>query len=177
MVGRFIEQKNVGALHQRFGNGQTFLPAAGERGGFGVDVFESGAAQGFGEARATIGRGHADAFKGGFDDGADRGAVFENGILLYVADARAFAQGDFAIVRLYVAGENAQQRGFAGAVGPDEAHAVALGNGEGYVFEERVGSEGFGNFLDVNDRRQRIVVPKVCSLRLTGNGDESVNGL
>src|SRR4029077_15850632 len=45
MVGGLVEQENVRLLHQSGGDGQTFAPAARERVGDGVVIFESGAAE------------------------------------------------------------------------------------------------------------------------------------
>ena len=50
MVGRFIQQQDVRRLHQRLDDRQALLPAAGKRRGFGVEVFKTGAAQGFSES-------------------------------------------------------------------------------------------------------------------------------
>ena len=66
MVGRLVEQQNVGLLYQRFGDGQTLPPAAGECRRFLLEVFEAGAAEcfagaglpfGFRDAAGTLQRG------------------------------------------------------------------------------------------------------------------------
>ena len=70
-----------------------------------------------------------------------------------VADAGALAEGDFAGVGLLLGAEDSEQRGFARAVGTDEADAIAVVHGEGDVVEERIGAEAFGDVLRDQDRR------------------------
>ncbi len=43
-----------------------------------------------------------------------------------------------------LAGEDAEQGGFAGTVAADQAEAFALGDAEGDVLKEQAGAEGFG---------------------------------
>src|SRR5271166_476537 len=130
-------------LNQGFDQSEALLPASGKFGGWGVEVVETGAAQVFGEAGAALGCGEAAAIKGGFDDGADGGIGRKTGILLNVTEAGAFAGGDFPAVGINLAGEDAQQRGFAGTIGADQADAIAFGDGEGDVLEKGLGPEGF----------------------------------
>ena len=58
-------------------------------------------------------------------------------VLLDMADAQAARAGDVAFGRLEAARHAAQQRGFAAAVGGDDAEAVAWLDGEIEVGKER----------------------------------------
>ena len=69
MVGRLVQQQNIGLLDERFGDRQAFFPAAGERGGGNFIIFEAGAAEGFRSAKSEIGFRHAGFFERGFDHG------------------------------------------------------------------------------------------------------------
>src|ERR1017187_6983362 len=46
MVGRLVEQQNVGLLYQGFGDSQSLSPSPGQLGSLLLEVFEAGAAQG-----------------------------------------------------------------------------------------------------------------------------------
>jgi hypothetical protein len=93
-----------------------------------------------------------------FHHGPNRRARLELGILLDVADPEPFAKCNFAAVRIFVPGQNSQQRRLAGPIGADEPNAVALSDCERHILKKRVRPKGFGNFLNVNDRRQRLAV-------------------
>jgi hypothetical protein len=54
MICGLIQEQNIGRLNQSLGDRQAFLPASGELAGFGIEIFESGPAQGFGEARPPL---------------------------------------------------------------------------------------------------------------------------
>ena len=54
VIGGLVEQKNVRGLHERFGDGEPFAPAAGKRRGFRFEIFETRAAQRFGRARRVF---------------------------------------------------------------------------------------------------------------------------
>ena len=69
--------------------------------------------------------------------------------MLDVADAGEAAAGDFAIIGVDDPGEGAEEGGFAGAVGADEADAVALVDLELDIAKERGGPEGLGESLSV----------------------------
>ena len=67
-------------------------------------------------------------------------AFGELGLLRHVADARVAAEGDGAAIGIDLAGEDAQQGGFAGAVAADQAEALAFGDAERDVLERAGGS-------------------------------------
>ncbi len=58
MVGGLVEEKNLGRGDQGFGDGEALAPASGERLRFGVEVLETGAAQGLMQARVALQGGH-----------------------------------------------------------------------------------------------------------------------
>ena len=59
------------------------------------------------------------------------------GNLFDEAEFGAFTNGDLAFVRFDAANEDFEQRGFARTVGADQTDALAFGDGEGNIFEER----------------------------------------
>ena len=63
MVCRFIEQKNIGPLHQRLHNGETLLPASGQSGGFRFEIYKTRASQRLGKPRAALRLGHCRGFQ------------------------------------------------------------------------------------------------------------------
>ena len=67
--------------------------------------------------------------------------------LLDVGDGGASADSDLAVVGLLFAGEHCEKSRLTGAVGTDEADAVAVVDLEGKILKERRGAEavvGFG---------------------------------
>jgi hypothetical protein len=74
--------------------------------------------------------------------------------LLDTGKAGALAERDFSAVGLYLASQNSEKGGFTGSVRANQADAVSVRNGEGNILEERVRSEGFRNFLGVDNGRQ-----------------------
>ena len=158
MIGGFVEQHNVRRLHQRLDNRQPLLPSTRKRRSLRFEVFEAGAAKSFGKACPTFRRVNLAPLHGIFHHGPHRRARLELGILLDVADPEPFTKRNFAAVRIFVAGQNSQQRRFAGPIGADEPNAVALSDCKRHILKERIGSKSLGNFLNVNDRRQRLAV-------------------
>ena len=65
---------------------------------------------------------------------------------------------------LHTAHEDFQQCGLAGTVGPDQADALAFGDSEGDIFEERGEAVTFRQFLSVDDGRQKFQSSPVNSL-------------
>ena len=70
-------------------------------------------------------------------------------ILRNVGEARAAAEHQIAGVGLDAPGEDLQQGGLAGAVGSDQAEAVAFLNAEGHAAKQRRGAEGFRNLVGI----------------------------
>ena len=51
VVGRLVEQKDVGILHQTFDDGESFAPTAGQSCGVRFEINEAGAAESFFRAK------------------------------------------------------------------------------------------------------------------------------
>ncbi len=71
VIGRFIQQQDVGFLHQSFGDSQALAPAAGKRCRFGVEILKAGTAQGFHRASRAFVFRDARAFQRLRDDRAN----------------------------------------------------------------------------------------------------------
>jgi hypothetical protein len=67
---------------------------------------------------------------------------------------RSLAERYFPTVHRNLARQNSEKRGFARSVGTDQADAISIGNCERNILEERVRSEGFRDFLCVDNGRQ-----------------------
>ncbi len=161
MVRRLIQQQNVRRLHQRLDDRQALLPPPGKSCGFGVEVFETGAAQGFRKARPALGGVNCAPLHGIFSHGPHRGSGLKFGILLHVADPEPLSESHFPAVRIFGAGQNSQQGRFAGTIRANQSDPVAIGDRKRHVLKERIRSKGLRNFLNINDRRQRLAVSQV----------------
>jgi hypothetical protein len=84
------------------------------------------------------------------DDGQDGHVLV--GKLVLPQHRRLFGAGDVAVVRLHVAGEDLEERRFAGAVGTGETVAPALGEVHGDVFEKALRTVGFADPNDLDGR-------------------------
>ena len=153
VIGGLVEEKDFRGGDERFGDGEALAPASGEGLRLGLEVFETGAAEGFMQARVALQGGNAGVGQRGLDDLGHGEAGSEDGFLRNIGEGGALAQGDLAGVGRDQAGEDAQQGGFAGAVGTDESNAVAVIDSEGDVAEERLSAEGFRQRLGVENRR------------------------
>ena len=69
------------------------------------------------------------------------------------ADARCAGQADAAVVRVQLAGDQAQQRGLARTVAADEADLVPGRNTDRGLVENRAPLDAVGEFVDVQHRR------------------------
>ena len=117
-------------------------------------IFKAGAAQSLGKAGAALGSGDAATIESAFDYRAHRGPGFESRVLLDTGETGSFAERHFPAVGLYLARQNSEKSGFTGSVRANQADAVSVRNGERNILEERVRSEGFRNFLCVDNGRQ-----------------------
>ncbi len=133
VVGRLVEQEEVGGRDEHAGEGVAVALAAGEHAEGLEDVVA-----GEHEAAEEI------AERDGVDARVGAGDVFEHArggvedlvlVLREVVGDDVVADADFAGGGLFDAGEHAHERGFAGAVDADERDAVAAIDGEGDVFE------------------------------------------
>ncbi len=86
-------------------------------------------------------------------------------VLVQLAEAQAGLQHDVAGARLELAAEDLHQRGLAAAVRPDQAIAVAVGELDGDVFEQRLGFE-----LNRQVGRGEHASPARCRGQRAGDG-------
>ena len=130
-----------GACTSASSNAEAFAPAAGKSRGRSSEVGESRAPECFCGESAALGVGDAGLVHGGVNYGFHRVSGAKLGNLLDITEAQALAIGNFAVVGRHCASENAQQGGFPGPVGSDEADAVCFGNGEGDILKQRLGAK------------------------------------
>ena len=139
MIGRLVQQQDIGLLHQGFGNRQAFAPATGKAGCIGGKILEAGTAQRFADASFPLRWRSGDALEGGFKDRPHGCSGHKFGLLRHVGEPRALARCYLAAVGLDIAGENPQQRRLARAIGSDKPDAGALFDRERDIAQERVG--------------------------------------
>ena len=159
MVGRLVEQEEGGLGDEEPGEVGAHDPAAGE--GFreleGVAFLEAEAGEDFfragleGVIDVVVVLVGLEFLAAGGD--VENGFVAGGGALLReVTEVGAALPLDGAGVGLFLAEDEAEQRGFAGAVGADKAEAVGAGNEQGDIREEFAGAIGLG---DVGDGKHR----------------------
>src|ERR1035441_981550 len=154
MIRWFVEQQDVGTLHQRLNDRQPFLPASGERSCFGVQVDEACTPQSFGKARASLRLGHRRFLQCSIDHRPHRVSRPELRLLLYVTQANSFADGDLSVVSIFSSRKNSEQGGLARAIRTDQSNTISLRNREGHVLKKRIGAEGFRDAAYINERWQ-----------------------
>ena len=164
VVRWLVEQEEIRRLRERGGDGEAFFPSAGERGGGGVEVGEARTTKRFGEPQGVFDVRHVGFAHRVFDDAADGNAVRELGDLRDSSHAGAFAKGDFTSVGTDVGGEDFEKRGFARAVRPDQADAIAVGNIEGDVLKERMEAISLRQRMSTEDRGQARRILLLVSL-------------
>src|ERR1700691_5559798 len=130
VIGRLVEQKDVGILYQPSDYGEPFAPTAGQSRGVRFEIKEASAAESFFRAEREILIRYAGASQSRFDDEPARGLRRELGNLFHKAEFGAFANGHFTSVGLHAADEDFEQCGFARTVGADQADALAFRNGK-----------------------------------------------
>ena len=116
------------------------------RGGFGADgdqaVVDFGEPCGIGVFGFVQQR---EAFGVALQHGVEQGGGAGRGFLRDGREAGARGQADVAAVERHVAGDGAQQRGFAGAVAADQADAAAGIDGQVGGVEQRAAAEADGD--------------------------------
>jgi hypothetical protein len=145
VVGGLVEQEEIGAGGESAADIEAFFPTARELGGFILVIGESGLSEDVGDAHLIGGS----IFDGDVVNGFAGG---EPGVLRDVGEAHLLADGDHAGIGFLKTGEDLEECGLAAAVGTDKAEAVAVGDGEGYVVEQRSGAEAFGDGLAVEEK-------------------------
>ena len=156
MVRGFVQQEHVRLLHQRFCNRQPLAPTAGKPCCFGIKVFKAGTSQRFKQASWAFRLRHCAALQRFCHHRPHRLTRGKLRFLDHIAEPGVPAHRNIAAIRFNAAGKNPQQRGFAGAIRPDQANAVPFRNGERYVLKKRRSTVGFGDPLCVDDGRQRF---------------------
>ncbi len=172
VVGRFVEEEEVGFHDEEAGEVGAHDPAAGHFFGGAVEValaeaeagedfFGFGAGLGvvkgvvldvgfvvFGRRNLAGGFHLAQAFFENGQDGAAGGEVEDGffadgfGFLGEEANHGPFVAFDDAAVGDVFAEDDGEKGGFAGAIGADEGDAVAMGDVEGGVFEKDASANG-----------------------------------
>ena len=115
MVGRLVEEQDVGLRRERSRDGGAARFAAGQAAGAAVRVEAQRCQQVVGAVRVVERPEFAARIV------AERVETAEVGILRQVADRRVFLGDDAAVKRLALPGEDAQQRRLAGTVTADNA--------------------------------------------------------
>ena len=152
VVGRLVQQQQVGVGHEQLGQGQPPALAAGHR---ADDRLEAAHVRGVDAAEQPL-EDVTDARVAGPDvlgqraehRGADRGGGVEGVDLRQHAAGQPAEVGHAALVDLLAAGEHLQQGGLAATVAADDADAAAGVDAEGDVVEDEGGAEGEGRPLD-----------------------------
>ncbi len=141
MIGRLIQQQNIGLLHQRLGNRQPFAPATGKAGCVDGKIFKARSSKCFADASFPLGRRGVDALKRSFKNRAHRNSGRKFGLLRNVAHPRALAGCNLTAVWFDLARENAQQRRLARAIGADQSDARSLFNRKGNIPQKGISSK------------------------------------
>ena len=174
VVGRLVEQEQVGPGEQHAGQRHAHPPAAREVGaGPGLRVgVEAQAGQDLRGARrrrmcldvgqpgmnladahgvgGRLGLGQqGGALRVGGQDGVDQGGGAARGLLSHHADLGAGGHADGSGVRLELAGDELEEGGFPGAVAADQRHAVALRHDRGGAVEQHPSAIAERQVVDV----------------------------
>ncbi len=180
VVGRFVEEQQVGLGEQRGGQGHAHPPAARELAHRGVVLLggEAEAGQdsgGTGRSRvrvdgeqALVDLGDSDAVGGclgrfadfqfvqqrlaldvGVQHPVDQAGVAVGDILRHPAHANPRPERDAAARRLRFAPDQAEQRGLAGAVAPNQTNALAGGDMHRRALDEDARADTITEIIDV----------------------------
>ena len=219
IVGGFVEQQEVGGREQHRGERDAHAPAAGKlregavlrrlveaeaaqdargarRGGVGVDIDKTGLD--FGDAQRIVRRlGLAEeggALAVGVEHEVDQRLRAAGRLLLDAADAGLPGNRDRTALAADFAADQAEQRGLAGAVAPDQADVGAGRQRHGRVIDQQALAEAIGQIVDMQHggafdapRRPRqgaragqsVVCgqsPRPLTLPLPVNGERSCGG-
>ena len=154
VIRRLVQQQHVGRARQLARDGEALEPAAGQVAHARARVREAGARERHRHAEPGGGRpgsGRSRARRSPPPPRPPRASTVVVGrearVLRHVAEARPAAERAAAAVRRLEPREDAEQGGLARAVGTDEPDAVALGEAERELLEERRGAEGLGEAL------------------------------
>ena len=106
-------------------------------------------AAGLAQSAFVLGVGDAALFQRGFEHVANGQAGGKLRLLLHVGDAGALANRDVTCIGIFFSCKDFQQGTLACAVRPDQADAVAVGDGEGDIAKESSGAKGLGQRLRI----------------------------
>ena len=149
MVGRLVQQQDVGFRRQHAGQSGAPRLAAGQV----ARVLGAGQPELFQQVACAVLVGAAASGQAGFDilqRGREAGKI---GLLWQIADGGAGLGEAPAGIRLHQARGDPQQGRFAGAVAADQADPVAGGNRQTGTGQQRRGAEGEGDVLQREKRR------------------------
>ena len=180
VVGRLVEQEQIGLGEEKGRERHAHAPAAGEfrtrpalrllveaeagedarglrRRRIGVDVDEAGLD--LGDAIGVFRRlalGHeCGAFGVGGEHRLEQGSRAGRSFLGHAADARARRHLDRAGFELDLALDGAEQRGLAGAVAADDSHPPAIGDGDRRVVQQETAGDAQRNVVERDHGRLR----------------------
>src|SRR6185437_3588528 len=158
MIGRLIEQQQIGFGYELACDGETFLPAAGE--GFDrlLEVLEAHPTQKSHRARFALMFIERLFGEGVDDDLLNRFAGGESIFLRHISEAKLPAHRELAFIGLLEAGDDFQQRRFSRAVGTNEASAVFIIEADGNAIEQKSPAEGFGERLTAKKKTHRTAL-------------------
>ena len=178
VVGRLVEQQQVGLREQHAGQRHAHPPAAGKGGTRhvllrvrkaealedrrrprlrrpGVDIGKPRLHVRHARAVCRLRLRHQRGALGiRLEHGVDQRHVGSRHLLRHAADARARRQGDLAAVKRELPTDQSEERRLAGAVGPDEPDLVPVGNGGGGAVEERMALDGVRQGVDTQHARR-----------------------
>src|SRR5579863_2108147 len=170
IVGRLVEQQYIGAGFEHLGEMHAVSLAARERADLLLLI---GALE---VERRTIGA-RIDLALAELELVEAAGNLLPNGLLavegvarlIDIAEMHRLADLDRAVVRLFLLGDHAEQRGLTGAVRADDADNAARRQAEGKIVDQQIVAEALSQVLEVDD-----VLPEplgdrdddLCGLRL-----------
>ena len=177
VVGRLVEQQQVGLGEQHRGERHPHPPATGEvgagaalRGGIEAEAVQDRRRPGGGGVRADIDEPRLDLGPaqtvgvpglrdqarplgvGGEHDGM-QGLGARGRLLRHRTDAHALRQGDGFRIDRQISEDRLEQRGLAGAVAPDEADARTLGDRAARGIEDQALAEAKGEVVHAQHGR------------------------
>ena len=153
VVGRFVEQQHVAACEQRLGQVQPAALAAGQRAdelllvvALEVEAAEVG-------ARRHLELADGEDVEAAGDRPPTRSCRCASSSRALVDERHActvWPIDDFAAVRLFLAGDHAEQRRLAGAVRADDADDRARRHLEAQVVDQQAVAEALGHVLELD---------------------------
>ena len=185
VVGRLVEQQQIGRAHERLRQIQAHAPPAREAGDRQLRLRQrkaeaeqqrlaagrGGVPVGVGEGRVGVGLGMAVVSdfrrrnirfdltqpRVAVENVVERSTLDRWRLLHHMRQAPATGHEDIAPIRVQLPAQQREQRGLAGAVGADEADALARVERDGGVLEERLGAAREGKVFESDHEKGRGV--------------------